>query len=94
MRKILIVIMLCLISAASFANFYFLNKRNCTAILTRKYFNSNGVNIRTKVIINTASTCVLAMQQAKTMAGRELVTFDPNDEVLNEGDYFVDEESE
>lgn len=72
MKKILVVMMMCLMSASVFASII-LKMRTCTATYYLKVFNNAGVNYRTIVIINSASTCKLAMSQAKDMAKAELL---------------------
>jgi heme/copper-type cytochrome/quinol oxidase subunit 3 len=88
MKKILIVMMMCLMSAVTFGKLSYLNARRCTATYIHKYFDSNMVNYRTTVIINSASTCALAMKQAKEMALKQSIEIEPT---LPEGGNVVEE---
>lgn len=87
MKKLVLIGMMCLVSVVTFANFALLNKRSCTATYILKYFNSAGVNYRTTVNINTASTCAKAMEQAKAMALAEVRSISIDEPlVVEEGD--------
>lgn len=83
-KLILTLVVICVIVTSALAHLNYLNLRNCTATYTRKFFDSNGVNVRTRVIINTASNCKLAMQQAKEMMAASSSEVEPTGEIALE----------
>ena len=71
MKKMLLILAVGMLSLQAIAKNE-MNSRACTAHYYLVVVDENGTNYRTILIHNTASTCALAMKQAKEMAWDQL----------------------